>query len=88
MTVTVGIRRLREQLSSYLRRVRRGESLLVVDRGVPVARISPVTQGLRGLEDLVARGVVQWSGGKPTGSAHPPRVRGRPVSEIVIEDRR
>lgn len=88
MTTTLGVRQLRDRLTMYLRRVREGESLLVVDRGVPVARISPVTRGLKGLEELVARGVVRWSGGKPGGSEHPPKVRGKPVSDIVIEGRR
>src|SRR2546425_1226103 len=38
----VGIRDLKSGLSAYLRRVRRGEALLVTDRGEPVARIAYV----------------------------------------------
>jgi prevent-host-death family protein len=33
----VGVRQLRQNLSVYLRRVRRGESLEVTERGQPVA---------------------------------------------------
>jgi putative transcriptional regulator len=29
-----------------------------------------------------------WSGGKPIGSVHPPKSRGKLASDIVIEDRR
>jgi prevent-host-death family protein len=88
LTVKVGIRRLREGLSAYLRRVREGESILVVDRGEPVARIVPAFGGLGGLVELAARGVVRWSGGKPRGSGHPPKVREGRVSDLVVEDRR
>lgn len=34
-----------------------------------------------------ARGVLQWNGGKPAG-LRGVRLRGRPISETVIEDRR
>ena len=40
---TVGVRELKQSLSSYLRRVRHGESIVVTDRGKPIARISPVS---------------------------------------------
>ncbi len=38
---TVGIADLKARLSEYLRRVRRGGSLTVLDRDTPVARIVP-----------------------------------------------
>jgi len=88
MPVEVGIRRLRDRLTAYLRMVREGESLLVVDRGEPVARIVPVSRGASGLAGLVAQGVVRWHGGKPRGSERPPKVRQGAVSELVTEDRR
>ena len=34
-----------------------------------------------------ARGVLQWNGGKPAG-LRGVRLRGRPISQTVIEDRR
>jgi len=39
----VGIADLKAHLSGHLRTVKKGETLLVVDRGVPVARIVPAT---------------------------------------------
>jgi len=42
MKNTVGIAELKSRLSEYLRRVRRGQSLTVVDRDTPVARLEPV----------------------------------------------
>lgn len=38
---SVGIAELKARLSEYLRRVRRGRSLTVLDRDTPVARIVP-----------------------------------------------
>lgn len=37
---------------------------------------------------LVRQGLGEWTGGKPRGLAHPPRVPGRRAEEVVIEDRR
>lgn len=39
MIVRVGVRELRENLRSYLERVKAGDELLVTDRGKPIARI-------------------------------------------------
>lgn len=40
----VGIAELKSRLSEYLRAVRRGEAISVLDRETPVARIVPVRQ--------------------------------------------
>jgi prevent-host-death family protein len=42
MKDTVGIAELKARLSEYLRRVRRGARITVLDRDTPVARIEPV----------------------------------------------
>lgn len=60
---TVGIRELKNRLSEYLRDVRRGEIVLVTDRGEVVAEFSPPGHGLTdtaipaGLLALARRGV-------------------------------
>lgn len=84
----VGIRQLRDRLAAYLRRVRAGESLLIVDRDTPIAHLTPAMPELRAVSDLVAEGLVEWGGGKPRGAAQPPKVRGEPVSDLVVEGRR
>ncbi|HXR60806.1 MAG TPA: type II toxin-antitoxin system prevent-host-death family antitoxin [Solirubrobacterales bacterium] len=38
---SVGVRELRQNLSKYLREVKDGETFLVTERGVEVARLSP-----------------------------------------------
>jgi prevent-host-death family protein len=41
---TVGIAELKNHLSEYLRRVRRGWSVTVLDRRTPIARLIPHTE--------------------------------------------
>ncbi|HWP37510.1 MAG TPA: type II toxin-antitoxin system prevent-host-death family antitoxin [Gemmatimonadales bacterium] len=41
----VRIAELKSRLSEYLRRVRRGHRITVLDRDTPVARLEPVTPG-------------------------------------------
>lgn len=38
--------------------------------------------------ELVNAGVATWSGGKPQPPANPPKIKGRPTSDVVIEGRR
>ena len=58
----VGIRELKDHLSQYMRLARKGESVLVTDRGEAVAELRPVDaltlakQIPRGLADLVSQG--------------------------------
>jgi len=86
--VEVGIRELKNSLSGYLRRIREGETVVVTDRGVPIARIIPT-----GVPDTIARlmaeGRVTWSGRNFVPPRNPIRMKpGPPLSEYVAEDRR
>jgi len=51
----VGVRELRQNLSVYLRRVRRGEKLEVTERGRPVAVLQPIVAADDPLARLDAR---------------------------------
>jgi prevent-host-death family protein len=86
----VGVRELKNGLSGMLRRVKRGETVTVTERGRPIAVIVPVREGdPQDLLRILARtGRFTWAGGKPAGGAHPPRPRGRLASDVVVEDRR
>lgn len=53
----VGVRELRQNLSVYLRRVRRGETLEVTERGEPVAVLQPTPSTHDPLTALAARGI-------------------------------
>lgn len=52
---TVGIGRLKARLSAYLREVRRGGTVVVLDRSTPVARIVPYEEVGEGLSVLLPR---------------------------------
>ncbi len=45
MTDSIGVRELRQYASTYLKRVKDGESLTVTERGRPIARLVPIGQG-------------------------------------------
>ena len=55
---TVGVRELRQNLSKYLRRVIRGETFRVTDRGRPVATLGPLPEESTPLGRLAAKGRV------------------------------
>jgi len=86
----VGIKALKDHLSAYVRRVRAGERIVITDRGAAVAVLGPVEEGTeaRRAWELVRAGAASWSGGKPRGSANPPKVRGKTAAAMVLEDRR
>ena len=87
---TVGVRELKNRLSEFLRRIADGERITVTDRGRPVAVMSspdaPAEQ--EAITRMVREGIAAWGGGKPRGATRPARVRGKPVSSTVLEDRR
>ena len=86
---TVGVRELRQNLSVYLDRVKRGEVLSVTERGRVVAVLRPATEEMSVLDRMVAEGRAI----APTGSLRdlpPPRPLppGSPsVQEILDEIR-
>jgi prevent-host-death family protein len=51
---SIGVRELRQNASAYLRRVRSGETIVITDRGTPIARIVPI--GPSGWQRLVDEG--------------------------------
>jgi prevent-host-death family protein len=81
---TVGVRELRQNLSIYLDRVKKGESLTVTEHGAAVALLRPLAAGSNVLARLVAEGRAT----APTRSIRelaPPRrvTLDRPLSELL-----
>lgn len=58
MNRSVGVAELRQNLSHYLRRVQRGERLLVTDRNRPIAELAPPPSTGAALDRLIAAGKV------------------------------
>lgn len=88
--ISTGVKELKNKLSYYLREVKKGEKILVTERERVIATITPVE---RAEEDsqliaLVREGFASWNGGKPAGSKPPVKIKGKTVSEIILEDRR
>ena len=92
----VGSRELKNRLGAYLKRVRRGERLIITDRGEPVAQITPVEpepprpKTLEEIhQELAAQGLLRLATGKLSAlSLKPIPSRGKSASEMIIEDRR
>ena len=87
---TVSISELKANLSRYLREVRRGGEVQVLDRGRPVARLVPTVAeknpGVR--ERLISQGLLRP--GKASAAAilaEPPLVLPVSISEALAEDR-
>lgn len=80
----MGIRELKSQLSAYLERVKAGETIVVTDRGSPVAEIRPVG-ATQLLDDLIACGLAT-RGTQSGWMPEPIDIQGT-VSEFVAEDR-
>jgi len=87
---TVSISELKANLSRYLREVRRGGEVQVLDRGAPVARLVPAAatddEGVR--ERLIGISPLRpGDGSAATVLDHPPLVLSVSVSEALNEDR-
>ena len=83
---TVGVRELRQNLSVYLERVKKGEALTVTDRGQEVAILRPMPKG----DDLIERLIAEGRATRPTRSIRdlpkPLDIKlDKPLSEILDE---
>jgi len=91
--ITVGIKEIKNNLSRYLARVKSGEEVQITERGKPIARIIKETQRKKSIGEALAPLVEKGLITLPTRSMRrnqisPQEVPGKPVSEMVIEDRR
>lgn len=83
---TVGVRELKNRLSHYLRLVRRGERVLITDRGEVVAEVRATSaaeqqNAAAGIEALVRRGLAS-AGGANDPSLYPPMPPALPEGEV------
>jgi antitoxin (DNA-binding transcriptional repressor) of toxin-antitoxin stability system len=87
------ISQLKNRLSEYLKKVKAGQTILVLDRDEPVARLERVPAG-GGTDERLARleraGLLRRGGGKPDiGALRAPVPRPRAsVVEALLEERR
>ena len=87
---TVGARELKTRLGGYLQQVRQGRTLVITDRGEPVAELKPVartgTEDAR-LERLQALGAVTRLENRPLAPFRPVRSNGPSVSDAIVDER-
>lgn len=91
----VGIRELKNRLTYYLRLTTRGDNVVVTDRGRPMAILHSLEsiEETAGLEETLismsAKGWIRLPAPRARFTkAAPIDVKGKPVSRIIIEERR
>jgi prevent-host-death family protein len=90
---TVGSRELKNRLGRYLSMVGKGETILVTDRGKPVARIVPAAPeplskpSLRQVLEQLEREGHLHLGTRPFRPFKPIRTKGKPASKVLLDNR-
>lgn len=92
--MTIGVRELKNRLTLYLRRAKQGEEVVVTERGRPVAVIQSI--GSAGnlssrearLAKLAAEGILTLPTGPRLKNIRPVKVKGRPLSRVILDERR
>lgn len=81
----VGVRELKAKLSQFIGRAAKGESVIVTDRGRPVAQLGPLT-GYSAVERGIEEGWIEPP--KRIGLAQVRRfLADQPVLDVLDEDR-
>jgi len=85
----VSIRELKSRLSHHPRLARKGESVVITDRGVPIGRIVPMGQDLdQRLAAMRETGQAKWSGRKLIHRKPVAKLRRRgSVAQLIVADR-
>lgn len=88
--VRVGTRELKNKLSEYIRRVKKGQTITVTERGNVVAQLIPPQQTIEErIWAMVDAGLADWNGKKL--KPHKPKIinkTGKLISDLILEDRR
>ena len=84
VSMRVGIRELKQNASSVIRRVANGESVEVTDRGRPVARIVPM-QAADPYDRMVADGEISVGNGRWDEIDPLPPLPGRSLSDALAD---
>jgi prevent-host-death family protein len=91
--LTVGTRELKNKLGQYLRSVHLGNEVLITVHGRPLARIVPEPSRRTALETklsrLSAQGIIQAPDLRLRRDFPAPiDLAGKPLSEVIVEERR
>ena len=83
----MGVRELRQNLSKYLDRIKRGERLEVTEHGRPVAVLAPLPSPSNALDRLIASGRVTAPHGDLLALLPPKGASTRDLSRALDESR-
>ena len=87
--VKVGTRELKTKLSEYMQRVKKGETIIVTERGKSIGQIVPIQPTIEEkLQALVDSGMADWNG-KAFNPGKPAVINRseKQLSDLVVEDR-
>jgi prevent-host-death family protein len=89
----MGLREANQKFSKAIKAVKAGKEVILTERGKPIAVIKPL-EGKENLEATIRRleseGVLRRAlkrGPMPTTSWKPVRVKGKPISQTISEER-
>lgn len=91
---SVGVKELKNRLTHYLQRTKKGEEVIVTERGKPIALIQSIKSAEHvvsleaRLAKLAAQGVITLPTEKPLKTVRLVTVTGTPMSKAILEDRR
>jgi prevent-host-death family protein len=89
----LGLREANQHFSRAIRAVRAGKEVVLTDRGQPIAVITPIKEAQpqeAALKAMADEGLITPAARKgpmPTPRWRPVRVKGKPLSKTIIEDR-
>lgn len=89
----LGLREANQRFSKAIKAVRAGKEVVLTDRGQPVAVIQPIKKedareaALRTLADEGLITPASRKGPMPTPRWRPVKVKGKPLSQTIIDDR-
>jgi prevent-host-death family protein len=88
-TIEVGIREMKARLSRYIRAIKSGTTIVVTERGKPVARLVAIELSPQArIAELAKAGFLQWNGKKFRPQKASPVVRGNTtVADLLLENR-
>ena len=87
--VKVGTRELKTKLSEYMQRVKKGETIIVTERGKSIGQIVPMQPTIdEKIQAIVDAGLADWNGKKyKPGKPVVINRSERQLSDLVVEDR-
>ena len=91
--IQVGSRELKTRLGTYLRHVREGATIIVTDRGRPIAELRPLPGSEEDVEarlrELIVAGVIsgEVAERQPLAPFEPIQLTDGPLSDTILEER-